>query len=93
MKKSLERLQLDYINVLQRHRFDHTPIEENMQALHELVKAVYVWCHWHEQFLPLVFPHAERGEVFPTLNGLDIIPWSLLARGLLTRPFKADAVA
>jgi len=43
VKKSLERLQLDYIDVLQCHRFDpNTPIEETMQALHDVVKAGYV---------------------------------------------------
>ncbi|KAG8955968.1 hypothetical protein FRC04_006416 [Tulasnella sp. 424] len=40
VKRSLERLQLDYIDVLQCHRFDYnTPIEETMQALHDVVKA------------------------------------------------------
>lgn len=39
MKDSLERLQLDYIDVLQCHRFDYeTPIEETMQALHDVVQ-------------------------------------------------------
>jgi len=43
VKKSLSRLQLDYIDVLQCHRFDpETPIEETMQALHDVVKAGYV---------------------------------------------------
>ncbi|KAF5309643.1 hypothetical protein D9611_014038 [Ephemerocybe angulata] len=43
VKASLERLQLDYIDVLQCHRFDYdTPIEETMQALHDVVKAGYV---------------------------------------------------
>ena len=43
VKKSLERLQLDYIDVLQCHRFDpDTPIEETMRALHDVVKAGYV---------------------------------------------------
>ncbi|TFY64458.1 hypothetical protein EVJ58_g2622 [Rhodofomes roseus] len=43
VKKSLERLQLDYIDVLQCHRFDYdTPIEETMQALHDIVQAGYV---------------------------------------------------
>ncbi|KAG2145357.1 aryl-alcohol dehydrogenase [Suillus bovinus] len=43
VKKSLERLQMDYIDVLQCHRFDNeTPIEETMQALHDVVKAGYV---------------------------------------------------
>ncbi|KAK7692844.1 hypothetical protein QCA50_004479 [Cerrena zonata] len=40
VKASLERLQLDYIDVLQCHRFDYqTPIEETMQALHDVVQA------------------------------------------------------
>ncbi|KAJ7738369.1 Aldo/keto reductase [Mycena metata] len=40
VKNSLRRLQLDYIDVLQCHRFDpDTPIEETMQALHDVVKA------------------------------------------------------
>ncbi|KAI0737384.1 Aldo/keto reductase [Daedaleopsis nitida] len=43
VQASLKRLQLDYIDVLQCHRFDYTtPIEETMQALHDVVKAGYV---------------------------------------------------
>ncbi|KAF4578493.1 hypothetical protein EYR36_000300 [Pleurotus pulmonarius] len=43
VKHSLERLQLDYIDVLQCHRFHKdTPIEETMQALNDVVKAGYV---------------------------------------------------
>ncbi|KAF8708254.1 Aldo kereductase, partial [Rhizoctonia solani] len=42
VKHSLERLQLDYVDVLQCHRFDpDTPIEETMQALHDVVQAGY----------------------------------------------------
>ncbi|KAG8718848.1 hypothetical protein FRC09_012005 [Ceratobasidium sp. 395] len=42
VKHSLERLQLDYVDVLQCHRFDNdTPIAETMQALHDVVKAGY----------------------------------------------------
>ncbi|KAF9075504.1 oxidoreductase [Rhodocollybia butyracea] len=42
IKASLKRLQLDYVDVLQCHRFDkETPIEETMQALHDVVKAGY----------------------------------------------------
>ncbi|KAH7341053.1 Aldo/keto reductase [Rhizoctonia solani] len=42
VKHSLDRLQLDYIDVLQCHRFDYnTPIEETMQALHDVVQAGY----------------------------------------------------
>ncbi|KAJ3557517.1 hypothetical protein NM688_g1431 [Phlebia brevispora] len=43
VKGSLERLQLDYIDVLQCSRFDYnTPIEETMRALHDAVKAGWV---------------------------------------------------
>jgi aryl-alcohol dehydrogenase-like predicted oxidoreductase len=37
---SLERLGTDYVDLLQIHRFDpHTPVEETMDALHDVVKA------------------------------------------------------
>ncbi|KAG9076062.1 hypothetical protein FS749_012214 [Ceratobasidium sp. UAMH 11750] len=42
IKHSLKRLQLDYVEVLQCHRFDHnTPIAETMEALHDVVQAGY----------------------------------------------------
>ncbi|KAM0750647.1 Aldo/keto reductase [Meredithblackwellia eburnea MCA 4105] len=42
VKASLERLQMDYVDVLQCHRFDpETPIEETMDALHDIVKLGY----------------------------------------------------
>ncbi|CAE6441161.1 unnamed protein product [Rhizoctonia solani] len=42
IKHSLDRLQLDYVDVLQCHRFDeNTPIAETMQALHDVVQAGY----------------------------------------------------
>jgi len=111
---SLKRLQLDYIDVLQCHRFDpDTPIEETMQALHDVVQAGYVRyigmssC-WAWQFSAmqnyaiqnrltpfismqnhynLMYREEER-EMMPTLKhfGVGSIPWSPLARGLLTRP-------
>jgi len=38
--KSLKRLQMDYVDLYQIHRWDHnTPIEETMEALHDVVKA------------------------------------------------------
>ncbi|MCC2635794.1 MAG: aldo/keto reductase [Ramlibacter sp.] len=38
--QSLQRLGLDYIDLYQIHRFDHhTPMEETMEALHDVVKA------------------------------------------------------
>lgn len=37
---SLKRLEIDYIDLLQIHRFDtNTPVEETMEALHDLVKS------------------------------------------------------
>ncbi|KAJ7203144.1 NADP-dependent oxidoreductase domain-containing protein [Mycena pura] len=40
VKDSLRRLDLEYVDVLQCHRFDpNTPIEETMHALHDVVKA------------------------------------------------------
>ncbi|KAM0561256.1 hypothetical protein ACHAPJ_003134 [Fusarium lateritium] len=43
VKLALKRLQTDYIDVLQLHRFDYeTPIEETMRALHDVVQAGYV---------------------------------------------------
>jgi len=40
VKHSLDRLQLDYIDLLQCHRFDpDTPVSETMHALHDLVQA------------------------------------------------------
>ncbi|CAE6420073.1 unnamed protein product, partial [Rhizoctonia solani] len=42
IKRSLGRLQLDYVDVLQCHRFDYnTSIAETMQALHDVVRAGY----------------------------------------------------
>ncbi|HSG43657.1 MAG TPA: aldo/keto reductase [Anaerolineales bacterium] len=38
--KSLKRLQMDYVDLYQIHRWDYeTPIEETMEALHDIVKA------------------------------------------------------
>ncbi|KAJ7232818.1 NADP-dependent oxidoreductase domain-containing protein [Mycena rebaudengoi] len=43
VKHSLRRLDLEYIDLLQCHRFDpNTPVAETMQALHDVVKAGYV---------------------------------------------------
>ncbi|KAI0355237.1 aryl-alcohol dehydrogenase [Trametes cingulata] len=119
VKASLQRLQLDYIDLLQCHRFDYnTPIEETMQALHDVVKAGYVRyigmsscyaCQFHQMqnyaithnltpfismqnHYSLVYREEER-EMFPTLKlfGVGSIPWSPLARGLLTRPLGAES--
>ncbi|KAL4268719.1 NADP-dependent oxidoreductase domain superfamily protein [Pleurotus pulmonarius] len=120
VKHSLERLQLDYIDLLQCHRFDpETPIEESMQALHDVVQAGYVRyigmssCYAYQfhamqnyavnnKLTPfismqnhhnLIYREEER-EMFPTLKlfGVGSIPWSPLARGILTRPFGEKTI-
>ncbi|KAJ3756901.1 Aldo/keto reductase [Lentinula raphanica] len=118
VKASLERLQLDYIDVLQYHRVDPSaPLEETMQALHDVVKAGYVryigmsscraW-QFHimqnyainnkltpfismQNHYNMVYREEER-EMVPTLKhfGVGSIPWSPLARGMLTRPMSAQ---
>lgn len=118
VKASLRRLQLDYIDVLQCHRFDpETPIEETMQALHDVVKAGYARyigmssCYAYQfhamqnyaitnKLTPFIsmqnhynmLYREEEREMFPTLKmlGVGAIPWSPLARGLLTRPLGEE---
>ncbi len=109
---SLKRLQTDYIDLYQIHRWDyHVPIEETMEALHDVVKAgkvryigassMYAWqfskaqytadLHGWTRFVSmqnhynLVYREEER-EMNPLCvdQGVGIIPWSPLARGLLT---------
>ncbi|BGP38024.1 hypothetical protein JCM10450v2_001957 [Rhodotorula kratochvilovae] len=114
--QSLERLGLDYIDVLQVHRFPaDSSLEELMVALHDVVKSGKVRyigmssCYAYQfhamqafarenkltQFISMqdfytaVYREEER-EMFPTceLFGAGIIPWSPLARGYLTRPWR-----
>jgi 1-deoxyxylulose-5-phosphate synthase len=108
---SLTRLGMDYVDLYQIHRFDpHTPIEETMEALDEVVKsgkARYIGASsmWAWQFAKaqhtaevqggakfvsmqnhynLVYREEER-EMIPLCidQGVGVIPWSPLARGLL----------
>ncbi|KDN37650.1 hypothetical protein RSAG8_10055, partial [Rhizoctonia solani AG-8 WAC10335] len=116
VKHSLERLQLDYVDVLQCHQFDYkTPIAEMMQALHDVVKAGdarYIGMstchayHFHAMqnyainnkltpFISMQHHHnllyrEEEREMMPTLKmfGVGMIPWSPLARGVLTSPLN-----
>ena len=64
---SLRRLGTDYIDLYQIHRFDHnTPVEETMEALHDVVKAgkaryigassMYTW-----QFAQMVYLSERKG--------------------------------
>ncbi|RMG49056.1 MAG: aldo/keto reductase [Acidobacteria bacterium] len=111
---SLKRLQTDYVDLYQIHRWDYwTPIEETMETLNDLVRAgkvrylgassMYAW-----QFAKAVYTADQRGwtrpvsmqshynllyreeerEMLPFCRqeGMGIIPWGPLARGLLARP-------
>ncbi|KAK0473876.1 aryl-alcohol dehydrogenase [Armillaria novae-zelandiae] len=106
VKHSLERLQLDYIDVLQCHRFDpETPVSETMQALHDVVKAGYVRyigmssCYaWQFHIMqnyaiqhnltPFISMQNHHSLLYRTHFGVGSIPWSPLARGMLTHPFQ-----
>jgi aryl-alcohol dehydrogenase-like predicted oxidoreductase len=104
---SLERLGLDYVDLYQIHRWDaETPIEETMDALHDVVragKARYIGASsmgaWQfakaqrvaptpfvsmQNHYNLVYREEER-EMIPQCmdQGVAILPWSPLARGLL----------
>ena len=108
---SLTRLGMDYVDLYQIHRWDpHTPIEETMEALHDVVKAgkaryigassMFAWQfakaqrvaaeHGWTPFVSmqnhynLVYREEER-EMIPQCidQGVGVIPWSPLARGLL----------
>lgn len=109
---SLTRLGTDYVDLYQIHRWDYnTPIEETMEALHDVVKAgkaryigassMYAWqfakaqytadLHGWTRFVSMQ-PHynllyrEEEREMFPFCldQQVAVIPWSPLARGLLT---------
>jgi 1-deoxyxylulose-5-phosphate synthase len=104
---SLQRLELDYVDLYQIHRWDpSTPIEETMEALHDVVRAgkaryigassMYAWQFAKAQALAptrfvsmqnhynLVYREEER-EMIPQCidQGVAVLPWSPLARGLL----------
>ncbi|MEI6276710.1 MAG: aldo/keto reductase [Prolixibacteraceae bacterium] len=109
---SLRRLKTDYVDLYQIHRWDYnTPIEETMEALHDVVKAgkaryigassMFSWqfakalytsdLHGWTRFVSmqphynLIYREEER-EMIPLCldQKIAVIPWSPLARGLLT---------
>ena len=108
---SLARLDMDYVDLYQIHRWDYqTPIEETMEALHDVVRAgkaryigassMFAWQfakaqhaadrHGWTRFVSmqnhynLIYREEER-EMIPQCidQGVAVIPWSPLARGLL----------
>jgi aryl-alcohol dehydrogenase-like predicted oxidoreductase len=110
---SLKRLGTDYVDLYQIHRWDDaTPIEETMEALHDVVRAgkarylgassMYAWQFAKAQHVAerngsarfvsmqnhynLLYREEER-EMMPLCRdqGVGVIPWSPLARGLLAR--------
>lgn len=117
---SLRRLGTDYIDLYQIHRFDdRTPIEETLEALHDVVRAgkaryigassMFAWQfakmlsvserHGWTRFismqnhLNLIYREEER-EMLPLCQseGIGVMPWSPLARGLLARPWQEKPV-
>lgn len=109
---SLRRLNMDYVDLYQIHRWDRrTPIEETMAALNDVVRAgkaryigassMFAWQfgkaqhtadrHGWARFVSmqnhynLLYREEER-EMIPQCidQGVAVIPWSPLARGVLT---------
>ncbi|MFI1329371.1 aldo/keto reductase [Streptomyces sp. NPDC020845] len=109
---SLRRLGTDHVDLYQIHRWDpETPIEETMEALHDVVRAgkaryigassMFAWqfakaqhtaavAGWTrfismQNHYNLLYREEER-EMNPFCldQGVGVIPWSPLARGLLT---------
>jgi aryl-alcohol dehydrogenase-like predicted oxidoreductase len=108
---SLQRLDLDYVDLYQIHRYDpNVPIEETMDALNEIVRAgkaryigassMHAWQFAKAQHVAerrgwarfvsmqnhynLLYREEER-EMIPQCidQGVGVIPWSPLARGVL----------
>ena len=110
---SLRRLGTDYVDLYQIHRFDKvTPIEETLEALHDVVKAgkaryigassMYAWqfakmlytadAHGWTRFVSMqnqynLLNREEEREMIPLCRaeGVGVLPWSPLAKGLLAR--------
>jgi aryl-alcohol dehydrogenase-like predicted oxidoreductase len=118
---SLRRLGTDHVDLYQIHRWDpDTPIEETMEALHDVVRAgkaryigassMYAWqfctaqhtadLHDWTRFVSmqdhynLLYREEER-EMHPLCldQGIGVIPWSPLARGMLAGTRTRDARA
>lgn len=84
---SLKRLDLEYLDLLQIHRFDpYTPLEETMQALHDLVrsgKVRYIGASsmWAYQFAMLQFCAEKNG--WTKFISMQVRPLSLLTSAIV----------
>jgi aryl-alcohol dehydrogenase-like predicted oxidoreductase len=115
---SLRRLGTDHVDLYQVHRWDpRTPIEETMEALHDVVRAgkarfigastMFAWQFAKAQAaaerggwtrFASMQPHynllyrEEEREMLPMCadQGVGVIPWSPLARGVLTGSITRD---
>ena len=117
---SLRRLDVDYVDLYQIHRFDaETPIEETLEALDAVVRSgkarylgassMFAW-----QFAKMLYAaeanswtrfatmqnhynllyREEEREMIPLCldEGIGVLPWSPLARGLLAGRGKEETV-
>ncbi|KAJ4734540.1 Voltage-gated potassium channel beta subunit [Rhynchospora pubera] len=86
---SLDRLQTDYVDLYQAHRFDHeTPLEETMQAFADVVgsgKAHYIGV----SDTPCCGGSSRTRSSRPSRElGVSQIVWSPIAQGVLTGKYK-----
>jgi len=56
IKKSLARLQMDYVDILYAHLYDYnTPLEETIRAFHEVIEEgqAFYWAtsNWHAEVI------------------------------------------
>lgn len=76
IEDSLRRLQTDYVDVLYLHHWDtHTPIEQSMEALNDLVRAGKV-----------IYAGVSNFSAWQTQKALDVSAYSGWAAPVVTQP-------